>query len=401
MSRRCSTALGRARALALPFALFGLGIAGCGGHANQDPTTSASASLTAHQANQEPDSPAPAPADVAPAEADAEDEAAPEAEPGISALDAGDLRPLTDDERARFFAGHGDELAPTDIHYVKSNEIRHDVWFPYIAELGGAYVGVGSDQNYTLIATAKSDLVFLMDIDRRVVDLHAIYGILIAASEDAETLFTRWDGANADASIALIEEALAGADEAELRRMLRSFKGSRETVFRNLRHVINRTRDGAPTSWLSNPEMYDHIRKLWLAGRVRTLGGNFVGDSGLQTVGKVAADLGIPVRVLYMSNAEEYFRYNDAFATNIKALVGDDRSVALRTIYSKDWVHADNLWGYQVQPLVDFQARLDDKKNRSRNPMLRYAEQDGTLQRTTSVEGLSLLAVPEAPLAGG
>ncbi|MEZ4384575.1 MAG: hypothetical protein R3A79_24820 [Nannocystaceae bacterium] len=398
MCSRRSTAL----ALALPLALLGLGIAGCGGHANQDPTTSASASLTAHQGAQEQDpaTPAPAPADVAPAPAD-DDDAADDAAPERTALDAGDLRPLTEDERARFFAGDGDTLAPTEIHYVKSNEIRHDVWFPYIAELGGAYVGVGSDQNYTLIATAKSDLVFLMDIDRRVVDLHAIYGILIAASEDAETLFNRWDSANAEASLALIEAALEGADEDERRRMIRSFKGSRETVYRNLRHVLSRTRDGAPTSWLSNPEMYDHIRKLWLAGRVRTLGGNFVGDAGLQTVGKVARDLGIPVRVLYMSNAEEYFRYTDAFATNIKALVGDDKSIALRTIYSKDWEHADNLWGYQVQPLADFQARLDDKKNRSRNPMLRYAEQDGTLQRTTSVSGLSLLAVPEAPLAGG
>ena len=393
MSRR-SPALAGPLSFILSLSLLGA----CGGHAAPDPTNSASASLTANQAKEEP-APvaAPAPADQPAPEAEPE----PEPEPELSAIDAGDLRPLTEDERARFLAGDDDPLAPTEIHYVKSNEIRHDVWFPYLKDLGGAYVGVASDQNYTLIAAARADLVFLMDIDRRVVDLHQIYGILLGVSEDAETLVNRFESGQASDTVAILEEALADIDESERRRFIRSYKGSRETVYRNLRLVLTRKHDGAPSSWLSDPAMYEHIRKLWMAGRVRTMGGDLTGENTLQTVGRVAADLGIKIRVLYLSNAEEYFRYVPSYVANIKALGGDERSIVLRTIYSKDWVHADALWGYQVQPLLDFQSRLDDGKNRSRNPMLRLAEQDGTLQRITAVSGLSLLNIPEASAAGG
>jgi hypothetical protein len=68
---------------------------------------------------------------------------------------------------------------------------------------------------------------------------------------------------------------------------------------------------------------------------------------------------------------------------NIDALPIGDASMVLRTIYSKEWEHAD-LWAYQVHALSDFHTRLQDRKNRSRNPMLRYAMTDGALE---AVEG--------------
>ena len=37
-------------------------------------------------------------------------------------------------------------------HYLWSNERRHDLFFADIAELGGGYLGVGGDQNYTIAA---------------------------------------------------------------------------------------------------------------------------------------------------------------------------------------------------------------------------------------------------------
>ncbi|HEY8378164.1 MAG TPA: hypothetical protein VIK91_16830, partial [Nannocystis sp.] len=86
-------------------------------------------------------------------------------------------------------AGPEDILEKTPIHYVKSNEVRHDVFFPYVAGKGGAYIGVGSDQNYTVAAAAGSELMFLLDIDQSVVDLHRCYEPLIEASPDPRTLF--------------------------------------------------------------------------------------------------------------------------------------------------------------------------------------------------------------------
>jgi hypothetical protein len=73
--------------------------------------------------------------------------------------------------------------------------------------------------------------------------------------------------------------------------------------------------------------------------------------------------------------------------------------VVLRTIYSKKWEHAD-LWAYQVQPLEDLRARLSDRKNRSRRPMLRYAEREGMLDRDTGKKGLTLVGAPTVRAAG-
>jgi hypothetical protein len=102
--------------------------------------------------------------------------------------------------------------------------------------------------------------------------------------------------------------------------------------------------------------------------------------------------------VIYFSNAEEYFDYSKSFIANIEAFPLADGAVLLRTIYNKQWVHADQLWAYQVQPLADFKARLGNRKNRSRNPMMRYAENEGALKRETGTKGLSLISLP---VAGG
>ena len=122
-------------------------------------------------------------------------------------------------------------------------------------------------------------------------------------------------------------------------------------------------------------------RGMFLADRVRMMAGDLTGPNSLQSVGAAAKAMGLPVRIVYFSNAEEYFDYNKQFVANVEALAGDEQSLVLRTIYSKKWVHADQLWAYQVQPLPDYRTRLGDRKNRSRNPMLRYAEIDGTLVR--------------------
>ena len=333
-------------------------------------------------------SPAPAPAAPAPA--------APA--PAPAPASAGGLEPLSSEQRATMLAGPEDTLTPTPIHYVKSNEVRHDVWFPYVAGLGGAYLGVGSDQNYTVAGAARSELMFLSDIDRSVVDLHRVYEVLIEASEEPAALVQRFHESQTEASIAVLTAAFAGLPEPEQRRLLRLYRAARETVYIHLQRVIKRHQGEVATTWLSDRAMYDHIRALFKADRVRAMGGDLTGANSLQTAASAAKALGVPFRVIYFSNAEEYFNYSPQFVANVEAFPVEDRSVVLRTIYSKNWVHADQLWAYQVQPIADFKARLADRKNRSRNPMLRYAEIDGALNKDTGTKGLSLIRLPVAPV---
>lgn len=308
----------------------------------------------------------------------------------------GGLAPLSAAQRATLLAGGEDTLSPTPIHYVKSNEVRHDVWFPYVKDRGGAYLGVGSDQNYTVAAAARSELMFLSDIDRSVVDLHRVYEVLIEASDTPEALLQRFEEREAATSRGLLEAAFADLPEPERRRIVRLYAAARETVLIHLRHVIKRKQGETPTTWLSDPAMYAHIRALFQADRVRAMGGDLTGSSSLQTAAAAARELGVPFGVIYFSNAEEYFDYGKSFVANIDAFPLAEGAVLLRTIYNKQWVHADQLWAYQVQPLADFKARLANRKNRSRNPMLRYAEIEGALNKETGTKGLSLVALPVA-----
>lgn len=306
------------------------------------------------------------------------------------------LGPISDAAREQFLAGEADAPIPVEIHYVQSNETRHDLFAPYITDLGGAYVGVGSDQNFTMMAMARSEIAFLLDIDRRVVELQQLYQVLVPRFATPRELVDAWHARNQDSTRAILEEAFADRDEKERARLLRGFATARETVYRHLERVIARNRDGAPSTWLSDPEHYAHVRAMFSTGRVRMMPGDLTGAHSLQTVGAACKAMGIAVKVLYFSNAEEYFKYTPQFVANLEALPIDDASSKLlRTIYNKKWVHAD-LWAYQVQPIADFRARLADRKNRSRNPMLRYADIDGKLVRDTGKEGLTLVALSPA-----
>src|SRR5690606_14729251 len=69
-------------------------------------------------------------------------EAEPEPEPEPEPVDLYGM--VSAEQRATMLAGDEEERITTPEHYVKTNERRHDVWFPYIADKGGIYVGVAA-----------------------------------------------------------------------------------------------------------------------------------------------------------------------------------------------------------------------------------------------------------------
>ena len=54
-----------------------------------------------------------------------------------------------------------EQVPPPRAHFLVGNETRHDLFAPVITGRGGAYLGVGGDQNYTLVAVSRASLVFL------------------------------------------------------------------------------------------------------------------------------------------------------------------------------------------------------------------------------------------------
>ncbi|MEM6290378.1 MAG: hypothetical protein AAGA54_03905 [Myxococcota bacterium] len=356
---------------------------------DKDPATQPRRSEPPAVADEAPEpQPEPEPEPAPEPEPVPEREPEPPAEPTFGPAE---LTALSSEQRATLLEGDEDPPILVDIHYIQSNEGRHELFFPYIEDVGGCAIGVGSDQTFTLAAKARSTVLFMMDIDRRVVDLHHMHRAFILEAETPEQAWAYWDRKNQASSVELLAAKLpdAGLDEARVRRILRGYRAGRETVYRHLRRVLNRRRGGRNVTWLSDPDSYAHIRALYQTDRVRIMQGNLAGANSMRTAATACAALGETMRVVYMSNAEEYFTYTADFVRNVTAQPTDARSVLLRTIYSKKWEHAD-LWAYQVHKLSDFKTRLADRKNRRRTTMLRHAKQDGGLERESlQIEGFS------------
>ncbi len=290
-------------------------------------------------------------------------------------------------------------------HFPVSNEYRHDLWFADIRGLGGAYVGVASDQNYTLIATARSEIAYLIDLDRQVVDLHAVYAALIAVAPDPTAFMALLDGrASArQAARAAILAGLAELPAKDRNRALTFFEEQRE----QLAEYLQKVRTIQAGSWLADPEAYAYIKAMFATGRIRVLQGNLLGKSSMASIAQSAGALGMTVKVLYLSNAEEYLFYNDGFAANVRALPAASDSVVLRTIHDRfeGWESSgdgDGRWNYQVQGLLDFQARLADRgrsRTLNRTAMLAAAQAEGAIVRRA--RGVSAIVPRPVASSGG
>lgn len=269
-----------------------------------------------------------------------------------------DLVPLAPDQRALLDAVANEETPETERFYFRSNEWRQDLLAPQLVGLRGAYVGVGSDQNYTMAAMARSEVLYLVDFDRRIRTVHAIYGVLVSASPTPEALLDRFEVGQARQTLALLDERLAGTGEHDA--ALRTYRRYRQDWLVYLQRVRGTEWQGERFTWLGDPAKYAYMRALFRAGRVVARTGDVTSTDTLRDVARSAKALGVPVRVVYFSNAEQFFPYTDGFIANMKALPTDQRSVVVRTIRHRRIANApDGRWHYLVHHFPDFLERLD------------------------------------------
>jgi len=317
--------------------------------------------------------------------APAQESPEPAVEPAPEPARAG-LAPLSPTARAALLAGPEERIISRREHFTISNEYRHDLWFRYLRGLGGAYVGVASDQNYTLMAVARSEVGYLLDLDRQVVRLHRGYMALIAASPGPDEFLARFDEAAMAGTRALIEAGLSDMSARDREDTLR-FIADNRTALRDYLGAVSASRRGDQgITWLSDPELYAHIREMVAGGRLRPINGNLAGKTAMATIAASARELGLTVKLLYLSNAEEYLFYTPEFVANVRGLPAAADSVVLRTIHDRfvGWESpgdGDRRWNYQVHPLEDFQLRLADRKNSSRTAMLARAAEAGVISR--------------------
>jgi hypothetical protein len=331
--------------LALAF-VFGSALGGCSGDA-RSATPAPVAAIEAHDGSAAP---------VAP----------PVAAPPAPAPVWTESGPLTAEAREILRSIVADPAPPALVlgsHYWVSNESAHDVWRETIGKLGGALAGVGTDQLYLLAGWQEPSLLLALDFDAEVVRVHELYGIAFAKAETPEAFLQLWRDAAQDAGSWDALLAAGSADEAVQKRQHRTLDVAGTIISARLGQVKRRYAKIGVPCFLTDAGQYAKVRTLWQEGRVVALRGDLTATSAMLTAASAMRKLGVPLRTLYLSNAEKYFDYSPDFRANIIAQPFDETSLILRTRHSPRMGAVDgDVYHYNTQTGANFVAWMRDSK---------------------------------------
>lgn len=263
--------------------------------------------------------------------------------------------PPADPIAAAFGALEADPAPPESLtrgnHYVVSNENRLELFKDALEGRGGAYIGVGTDQNYLLGAWAGAEVLILLDFDQMVVDIHSIYRLMFAKAETPQELIGWWAKGKKKDVHALLDEGLSGD---ALQRAKEAYAFGRKWIEWRLKRVAKRLARLKIASFLTDQGQYDHIRRLYATNRVFAVRGDLTKATAMGSVARAAKAAGVPLRTIYLSNAEQYFKYDKQYTANMLAMPTDERSVIVRTIPD-----GNKGYYYLVQEAANFRRWLE------------------------------------------
>ena len=278
---------------------------------------------------------------------------------------------------------HSDNLVSNETSYLHIVDKLKE-----LGASGGAYIGVGPEQNFTYIAKTRPRIAFIIDLRRLAVVQHLLYKAIFQLSPTRAEFLSHLLSAplvkgKAPAATASINELVAyfsttTADEklyvanlAEMRKLiakdyqfafteqenqgleyiLKSFKEDGLTIsyqlnnsfrgmyFPTLKEVITQTDlYGKQGGFLVSDEDYSFVRNLHLKNLIVPITGNFAGTKAFAAVGAYLRQHGLVVNTIYCSNVEQYlFEYQvfDGFAANIKKLPTNEQSLFIRSLSSR------------------------------------------------------------------
>jgi hypothetical protein len=281
------------------------------------------------------------------------------------------------------------ELSEPNGFFRSDNLLSNEVWFQHVipdlvslTQPGGAYVGVGPEQNFTYIVAVRPKIAFIVDVRRGNLQLHLLYKALFELSDGraafASRLFSRAppDGVGPDATAAQIFEAVSRAESSEeayaanldavrdhltrarglplgeqdlagIDYVYRAFQrfgpsiqyrstGGRgwrtHATYADLMAATDAT--GQPRGYLASDEAFAVVKDLHARNLLVPVVGNFAGRKALRGVGRYLADHGATVSAFYLSNVEQYLRQDGVWRTfceNASMLPIDGRSQFIRS----------------------------------------------------------------------
>jgi len=281
--------------------------------------------------------------------------------------------------------------------------------FREIGVAGGAYIGVGPEQNFTYIAKIRPRIAFIVDIRRQAVIQHLLYKAIFHLAE-TRAQFLAWlfsepipgrDALSRNVPVESLidfvtmspatEEAFQ-ANLATLRRTIERefrfplspedveslryvyaafFRGNLDVSFRfgtgdyasswrgrfpALGDLLLATdENGEKGNFLANEADYQFVRSLHRQNRIIPVVGNFAGPKALASVGAYLRRNGYTVSAFYTSNVEQFLFGNGTyaqFAENVRKLPINENSVFIRAVRSGWDRHPAALPGHRMTPML-------------------------------------------------
>ncbi|MGH9755279.1 MAG: hypothetical protein ACREA2_21080 [Blastocatellia bacterium] len=268
---------------------------------------------------------------------------------------------------------------------------------------GGAYIGVGPEQNFTYIAKIRPRIAFIVDIRRQAIIQHLMYKAVFHLSPDRVQFLSyllsrplpKDKAPKPDAptqeilaffSEAVVDEKTYAANLAAIRKTIedefqfplsegdlksldyvyKSFSedgldiayrmdDSRGGYFPTLKDLILQTDlQGRLGNFLAINEDYDFVRDMQRKNLIIPVVGNFAGKKALRAVGDYLRKNGFTVTTFYTSNVEQYLFQDEvfaAFANNVRTLPINDRSLFIRSATGR-FPHPARLPGHRASTLL-------------------------------------------------
>lgn len=270
---------------------------------------------------------------------------------------------------------------------------------------GGAYVGVGPDQNFSYIARLAPRIAFVVDIRRDNLLHHLLFKALYAAAGDRLeflALWTgrpvpvnraRWSGAPIDSLVAwaartastpasreAAERAvqsrvvtygipLSAGDRATIARFHRAFidegvalrftstgRAPRDYYPTLAQLLAERDLSGTQSSYLATDAAFRVVQSLERRNLIVPVVGDLAGQHAFPTLAAVLRERGDSLSVLYTSNVEDYLIRDGRFpqfVRHVRALPLRRRGLLIRSWFGGPGSHPLNVPGYYTTQLVE------------------------------------------------
>ena len=249
---------------------------------------------------------------------------------------------------------------------------------------GGAYIGVGPDQNFTYIARIRPTVAYIIDVRRDNLLLHLLFKALFAASRSrveylalltgrpVPSAVDRWLDARIETLADYVDQTAPAEDQDQRHRAIEAAlqkfgvplsAADLDTINRfhaafiqgglNLKFtshgrppsyfyptfrelLLARDRAGRAWNFLASEEDYRFLRSLEARDAVIPVVGDVSGPHALRAIGQAIEERGDRLSVFYISNVENYLVRDGTFprfADNLAHLPHDERSVMIRSIF--------------------------------------------------------------------